>query len=351
MAEDHPLLEVRQLAVEFSGPGAPNTSPRPVEDVSFDVQVGQALGIVGESGCGKTLTALSILGLVPPPGRVVRGTIRFLGEDLRAASSGRLRQLRGDRIAMVFQEPMSALNPTMRVGDQVAEAFRVHRRVGRPAGKERALQLFGQVGIPDPRRCLGLYPHQMSGGMQQRVLLAMALCCDPELLVADEPTTALDVTVQAGLMRLLLRARTERSMGLVLVSHDLALVAGACETMVVLYAGRVVEQGPVRDCLQRPAHPYTAALLGAVDSLERHRQRLDEIPGAPPDLMSRGPGCAFAPRCVRAAADCRERMPALEVAAQDVTARGVGEPLWNVECSTPVGVRSVRCHHPLSGEE
>jgi len=320
-AQPAPLLEVRDLVVEFPLEGG---VLRAVDGVSLQVGSSETVGVVGESGCGKSVTALSILRLVPSPGRVVSGEVIFDGEDLLRSSEHRLRQVRGSRIGMVFQEPMSALNPTMRVGDQVGEAYRLHRGAGRAEGRARALELLRRVGIPDAQACRKAYPHQLSGGMQQRVLLAAALACDPLLLIADEPTTALDVTLQAEVMELLRQAQRERAMGVLLVTHDLALVAETCSRVVVLYAGQVVEQGWVTDCFASPRHPYTAALLRAVRSLGQGG-RLAEIPGALPDPLAIGPGCRFADRCDRIEEDCRSAAVSLE----------------------QHGDRSLRCLHPV----
>jgi peptide/nickel transport system ATP-binding protein len=261
-----PLLQIRELTVEFDTPGG---ALRAVDCVSLELGAGETLGLVGESGSGKSVTSLAILRLVPEPGRVVAGEVRFAGEDLLAAPESRLRQIRGNEIAMVFQEPMSALNPTMRVGAQVAEGLRLHRSLGRDAARARVVDLLGRVGLPDARECARAFPHQLSGGMRQRVLIAMALACEPRLLIADEPTTALDVTLQAQILELLGQAQRKAGMGMLLVTHDLALVAETCQRVVVLRAGQVVEQGPVTRCLVTPGHPYTAELLRAARALER----------------------------------------------------------------------------------
>jgi len=315
------LLEVRQLSVCFDTPRGPLQA---VDGVSLEVSRGETVGLVGESGCGKSVTALSILALVPPPGRITAGQVLFEEEDLLTLPVRRLREIRGDRIGMVFQEPMSALNPTMRVGDQVAEALRIHRDVGRGEARAAAILLLRSVGIPDPEACAMVYPHQLSGGMRQRVLIAAALICEPRLVIADEPTTALDVTLQAQVLDLLTAAQRRSGTGLLLVTHDLGLVAETCRRVVVLYAGQVVEQGPAERCVSAPAHPYTAALLRSARSLGRSVP-LAEIPGALPDPCALLHGCRFAPRCEMARDDCRAAMP-------DLTARGDG---------------AVRCIHPL----
>jgi peptide/nickel transport system ATP-binding protein len=313
-----PLLSVRELSVEFATPRGPL---RAADGVSLDVEEGETVGLVGESGCGKSVTALSILGLVPSPGRITGGQVVFEEEDLLTLPERRLQTIRGDRIAIVFQEPLSALNPTMRVGEQVAEGLRAHRGASVREARAAAAALLSRVGIPDVEECCRAYPHQLSGGMRQRVLIAGALICGPRLLIADEPTTALDVTLQAQVLELLAKTQRESGMGLLLVTHDLALVAESCRRVVVLYAGQVVEQGPVARCLTAPAHPYTAALLRAVRSLGGPGP-LAEIPGALPDPCEPPPsGCRFADRCERAQPDCRAAVVGLDLRGEGWTAR------------------------------
>jgi oligopeptide/dipeptide ABC transporter ATP-binding protein len=318
------LLEVLDLSATFATPSGPL---RAVDGVSFAVRPGQAVGIVGESGSGKTVTALAVMGLLPGQ-CAVRGRVRLAGEDLLTLPAPRLRDLRGRRLAMVFQDPLAALDPSQRIGDQVAEPLRVHRRAPRSALRERAVALLEQVGLPAARERVDAYPHQLSGGMRQRVVIAAALACDPELVIADEPTTALDVTVQAQIMELLRRLQRERGMGLLLISHDLGLVAESCDELVVMYAGQVVERGPTAAVLEAPAHPYTAALLASTPVPGSGRGRLVELPGMVPDLAAPPPGCRFHDRCPFSQARCRELAPA----APDPAAR-----------------RGHRCHFPLGG--
>ncbi|MBP7829779.1 MAG: ABC transporter ATP-binding protein [Kiritimatiellae bacterium] len=305
-----PLLEVRDLRVCF-GPAA--RPARAVDGVSFQVGAGETVALVGESGCGKSVTALSLARLVPePPGWYAGGQIRYAGEDLLQQPSAGLRGVRGREIAYVFQEPADALNPLFTVGAQVMEAIRLHRHhEDAPAA---AVALLGKVGLPDPAALIKAYPHQLSGGMQQRVMIAMALACRPKLLVADEPTTALDVTIQAELMDLLARLQAELGMAVLLITHNLGIVARIARRVYVMYAGRLVESGPVREVLDHPAHPYTRALLDAVPRLTGSRARVSGIAGSVPDPSDWPTGCRFHPRCPRAQAVCRERMPADEEA-------------------------------------
>jgi len=301
------LLDIRNLSTVFPAPGG--RTLRAVDGVSFHVSRGEVLCLVGESGCGKTMTALSILRLVPPPGRIAGGEILFEGRDLLALDPGEMRKVRGDRIAMVFQEPMSALNPVFPVGDQVAESLRVHRGMPKKEARARAVGLLARTGIPDAGRRAKEYPHQLSGGMQQRVLIAMAMACEPDLLLADEPTTALDVTVQAQILSLFSALVREGNRGAILITHDLGVVAQAADRVAVMYAGAIVESAPVGPLFADPQHPYT---IGLLDSLPAPgRREFTSIPGAVPDLADLPPGCRFAPRCPRAQGICREGVPAL----------------------------------------
>ncbi|NBD09510.1 MULTISPECIES: ABC transporter ATP-binding protein [Corallococcus] len=311
-----PLLDVRGLTTQLS---LARGTVRAVDGVSFNVPPGGTLGVVGESGCGKSLTALSVMRLVPePPGRVVGGEVRFRGEDLLALPEREMRRVRGRHVAMVFQEPMTSLNPVFTVGEQIGEGVRLHLGATRSQARERAVEMLRQVGIPAPGERVDAYPHQLSGGMRQRVMIAMALACDPALLIADEPTTALDVTIQAQILELLKRLQAERHMAVMLITHDLGVVAGSCDAVVVMYAGRIVEQAPVRELFARPAHPYTAGLLRSIPSLhdagaaEGGRQRLKAIPGMVPSLGALPSGCAFRDRCDRASELCARLTPALE---------------------------------------
>ena len=303
-----PLLEVRDLAVAFGPADAP---VRAVDGVGFEIPAGGAVGLVGESGSGKSVTAMAVLRLIGAPGRVVAGAIRFDGQDLLALPADRMPEIRGRDIAMIFQEPMSSLNPLMTIGDQVAEAILLHQPMSRAARRERVINLLRQVGIPDPESRLGAYPHEFSGGMRQRVMISMALACRPKLLIADEPTTALDVTIQAQVLELMKRIRRETGAAILLISHDLGVVAEMCERVVVLYAGRVVEEGEVRAIFRRAAHPYTRGLLNSIPRLDDERRRLSQIPGSVPLPGEITQGCPFRARCEHRVSRCDAEMPPL----------------------------------------
>ena len=308
-AGDAVLLEVAGLTVDLVT--ASGWTPV-LEDISFDVRRGEVVGLVGESGSGKSVTGLSIMGLLPArQSRVRSGAIRFGGQTLTAASERTLRRLRGDRIAMVFQEPMTSLNPAFTVGDQIAEAVRVHRGSSRKDARERAVEVLELVGIPAARRRIDSYPHEFSGGMRQRVMIAMAISCEPELLICDEPTTALDVTVQAQVLELLKQLRAEFDMGVLLITHDLAVVAETSDRVVTMYAGEVVERADVRSLFARPGHPYTLGLLHSILAEPDAQGELAYIPGRPPELRLRPPACRFAPRCWMAQDVCRTSHPDL----------------------------------------
>ncbi len=296
------LLEVRDLAVEF-GP------IRAVSGVSFDIPAGGAVGLVGESGSGKSLTALAILRLVSEPGRIVSGRIVFEGVDLLELPPSRLPEIRGRDIAMIFQEPMSSLNPLMTVGDQIGEAILLHEPMSREARRARVVDLLGRVGIADAAARLRAFPHQFSGGMRQRVMIAMALACSPKLLIADEPTTALDVTIQAQVLDLIKSIRAATNTALLLISHDLGIIADICERVVVMYAGRVVEQGDVRSIFHAARHPYTRGLLQSIPRLRDDRRRLFQIPGSVPHPGEIGAGCPFTARCALRTERCAAEMP------------------------------------------
>jgi peptide/nickel transport system ATP-binding protein/oligopeptide transport system ATP-binding protein len=298
-----PILEVRGLRVEIP---LTRGTVHAVQSASFTVEPGQALGLVGESGCGKSMTLRAILGLLPQPGHITGGEIRFEGDDLANADPKRLREVRGARIGIIFQEPMTALNPVMRVGDQIAEGPRVHLRKSRSEARETALELMRKVGIPDPARRAQAYPHELSGGMRQRVMIAIALSCEPRLILCDEPTTALDVTIQDQILKLLSAMRRDLGVSVVFVTHDLAVVAETCERIAVMYAGQVVETGTVDEVFRAPRHPYTLGLLRSVPRFDVVRQSLDSIPGQPPDLVAPPTGCPFQPRCGFAREDCLE---------------------------------------------
>jgi oligopeptide/dipeptide ABC transporter ATP-binding protein len=288
------VLEVRNLATSFY---TRSGIVRAVTGVDFNVRRGEIVGLVGESGCGKSVTALSILGLVVPPGRVESGDVRFDGKDLRGLSGAQLRSLRGDRIAMIFQQPQSSLNPVLDVGFQLSEVLEIHRNMKRRAARDRALELLRMVGIPDPKRRLKSYPFEMSGGMAQRVMIAMALACEPEMLIADEPTTALDVTIQAQILDLMRRLQRETGTAIILITHDLGVVAEMCDRVAVMYAGEIVEQTDTPTLFRKPQHPYTQGLIGSVPILGQATDELSVIPGIVPSLIDLPPGCRFAPRC------------------------------------------------------
>jgi peptide/nickel transport system ATP-binding protein len=307
------LLEVENLQTHFR---TPDGVTRAVDGVSFAVEHGETVAIVGESGCGKSVTANSILRLIPQPPGKIAGHIRFDGTDLLSLSEGAMRNIRGNRISMVFQEPMTSLNPVLTVGGQIAETLRLHQRLGRRAVRERAVEMLSLVGIAEPRRRAREYPHQLSGGMRQRVMIAIALACNPKLLIADEPTTALDVTIQAQILDLIGDLKKRAGTGIILITHDLGVVAEIAERVVVMYAGRKVEEASVADLFRAPRHPYTQGLLAAVpklgSSVAGAGARLAEIPGVVPRLSERIPGCLFASRCTEARDICRQAAPALE---------------------------------------
>ena len=306
------LLEVEGLKVEFD---TWNGRVRVLDGVDFSLAPGETLGIVGESGCGKSMTALALMGLVPrPAGHITGGAVRFRGEDLVTAGDARLRQLRGNRIAMIFQEPMTSLNPVYTVGDQIAEAARLHLALSAAESRNRAVEMLKAVHIPEAERRVDEYPHQFSGGMRQRVMIAMALACEPEVLIADEPTTALDVTVQAQIFDLLEELRATKGTAIILITHDMGAIAEMADRVIVMYAGRKVEDGGVEEILDRPAHPYTQGLLSCRPQLQlgqgAARPRLREIPGVVPPLDQLGKGCAFAERCPQAMPHCANAVPA-----------------------------------------
>jgi oligopeptide/dipeptide ABC transporter ATP-binding protein len=299
--EETAILEVRDLRTHVD---SERGTVRAVDGVSFTVARGRTVGIVGESGCGKTMTALSVMGLLPKPqARIVGGEVRFDGRDLTTLSSRELQEIRGRDMAMIFQDPMTSLNPTLTVGTQIMETVRRHQGLSKAAARRRAADLLGEVGISEPDRRLDDYPFQFSGGMRQRVMIAIAIACNPKLLVADEPTTALDVTVQARILDLLHDLRDQHDMGLVLITHDMGVVADIADDTVVMYAGQIVEQADVAELFARPEHPYTRALLGAMPSLQGdggRSGRLAAIPGMPPSLVDPPTGCRFAARCAHA---------------------------------------------------
>jgi oligopeptide/dipeptide ABC transporter ATP-binding protein len=295
------ILDVRELRVEIP---LSRGTVHAVDGASFTVRTGEALGLVGESGSGKSMTLRAILGLLPNPGRIVSGEVEFEGQDLASASQRRLQEVRGAHIGMIFQEPMTALNPVMRVIDQIAEGPMAHLGQSRSHARASAIDLMRKVGIPDPHRRARAYPHELSGGMRQRVMIAIALSCEPKLILCDEPTTALDVTIQDQILKLLGAMRRDFGVSVVFVTHDLAVVAQTCERVAVMYAGQVVETGSVEEVFRAPRHPYTLGLLRSVPRFDLKRQTLDSIPGQPPDLVLPPPGCRFHPRCPFAQDDC-----------------------------------------------
>ncbi|UCC14200.1 MAG: ABC transporter ATP-binding protein [Gammaproteobacteria bacterium] len=328
MSSEHtaPLLSVRNLVVEFSTRYGP---VRAVDDISFDVYPNETVGIVGESGCGKTVTGLTLLQLIPmPPGRIVQGSIKFDGRDLTKLSEKEMQEMRGSDISMIFQEPMTALNPVFSVGNQMIDVLRRHKNLTRRQARELAINMLDTVGIPAPRKRIDEYPHQMSGGMRQRVMIAMALSCGPKLLIADEPTTALDVTTQAQVMEQIVKLQDEFHMSMILVTHDLGVVAESCDRAIVMYCGNIIETAAIDDLFHKPQHPYTRGLL---DSIPRIREeRVAELPiirGIVPDLLHLPDGCRFADRCPRATDECRK-----------------DKPVVNID---PVTGNGVACYHPM----
>ena len=315
MSDAAPLLEIDGLKTHFF---TRDGIVRAVDGVSFSVAQGETLAVVGESGCGKSVTSLSIMRLIAsPPGRIVEGTIRFQGTNLLDLSEREMRSIRGNDISMIFQEPMTSLNPVLSIGRQITETLTLHQGLDRAAADARAIEMLRLVGIPDPAQRLNQYPHELSGGMRQRVMIAMALACDPKLLIADEPTTALDVTVQAQILDIMRLLKSKTGAAIILITHSLGVVAEMAQRVVVMYGGRKVEEAPVGALFARPRHPYTQALLGSVPRLGSSlagtdQDRLAEIPGVVPSLKEAIPGCIFAPRCAYATSRCRETYPPLE---------------------------------------
>jgi peptide/nickel transport system ATP-binding protein len=300
-----PLLSIRGLTVAFDGLLA-------VRGVDLDIMPNEAFGLVGESGCGKSVTLLAALGLLPSSA-AIQGSVRLSGQELIGAPPATLDSIRGSRVAMIFQDPSSALNPVHRVGTQVMEVLRMHRGMDRAAARAEARRLFDLVGIPDANRRLDAYPHEMSGGQNQRVMIAMALAGQPDLLIADEPTTALDATIQAQILDLLRRLQREFGMAMIVISHDLGVIADICADVAVMYAGRIVEQAPAQQLFAKPSHPYTRGLLAALPDMAGPRQKLIAIGGAVPEPWAMPPGCAFAPRCATALPACQDAVPAIRV--------------------------------------
>ena len=330
-----PLLDVRDLRTEFrTGAGVVHA----VDGISYSVEPGETVAIVGESGSGKSVSALSLLRLIPdPPGRISGGEVWFGGRDLLRLSDSEMRQVRGGEIGMVFQEPMTSLNPVLTIGRQITETLEQHRGANRAECERRAIELLGLVGIADAARRLKQYPHQLSGGMRQRIMIAIALACDPKLIIADEPTTALDVTIQAQILELMQRLTRQLGVALVIITHNLGVVARYADRVNVMYAGHIVESGPADAIYHHSRHPYTIALLRSVPRLDRPRQaRLDPVDGQPPDLVRLGPGCAFRPRCRLAAEICATARPTLEACG----AAGQSAACWRSEAITDAAGRA-----------
>jgi peptide/nickel transport system ATP-binding protein len=305
----NPILTVRRLTTTFA---TDHGLARAVDDISFELQQGETLGIVGESGSGKTVTALSLLRLIDRPGRIsAESVVEYQGDDLMRLSPRALREIRGAEIAMVFQEPTTSLNPVLTVGTQITETLRAHQVASGRAARDRAVELLDLVGLPDPQKRIDDYPHQLSGGMQQRALIAIALSCNPKVLIADEPTTALDVTIQAQILELLLDLKQRLRMSMILITHDLGIVAGVTDRVAVMYGGQIVEQSPMRALFREPAHPYTGALMRSVPRLDQLVERLNTIPGAVPPAHAWPTGCRFHPRCPYVWNRCRSGIPAL----------------------------------------
>jgi len=307
-----PLLEVQNLRTAFRTDDGEVVA---VDDISFQVGACKTLGIVGESGCGKSVTSLSIMRLIPePPGRILGGQILFNGQDLLKLSEPQMRKIRGNKISMIFQEPMTSLNPVFTIGDQIGEAIELHQKgLTRAQVVQRCVEMLKLVGIPEPEKRVDNFPHQLSGGMRQRAMIAMSLSCNPQLLIADEPTTALDVTIQAQILELMRKLRTELGAAMILITHDLGVVAETCDDVIVMYAGKIIEQGSVNDIFENPKHWYTKGLLNSLPHFEsgKRRQRLETIPGIVPNLIDLKPGCRFQERCKNVKDKCHEKHPEL----------------------------------------
>ena len=320
-----PLIQVDNLRVAFEGDRGAVTQA--VDGVSFSLAPGRTLGIVGESGCGKSVTALSIMRLLPKAGVRVSGSVSFEGRDLLALPERKMQDLRGNRLAMIFQEPMTSLNPSFTVGDQIGEVLLRHRGLSAAAARQAAIDMLERVRIPSPKLRLDEYPHKLSGGMRQRVMIAMALACAPALLIADEPTTALDVTIQAQILELLRNLRAEAGAAIILITHDLGVVAETCDDVAVMYAGQIVEQAPAARLFTAPEHPYTVGLLGSIPRISARRERLSAIAGSVPNLSGAFSGCRFASRCPFVYPHCQERAPALTEVASKHFSRCLRAPL------------------------
>jgi len=312
VSSDDKLLQVKNLKTHFF---TEDGVVKAVDGVDFELRRGEILGLVGESGCGKSVTSFSIMRLIGQPGKIVEGQVWFDGRDLCKLPEKDMRRIRGDRISMIFQQPTSCLNPVFKAGDQIAEVLQVHQNLGKEKGWERTIELLKLVGIPEPEKRAHSYPHELSGGMAQRVMIAMALACVPELLIADEPTTALDVTIQAQILTLMRDLHNNLETSIILITHDLGIVADMCERVAIMYAGRIVEQTDVRTLFKNPQHPYTRGLIGSVPVLGQIKTELEVIPGSVPNLIELPPGCRFAPRCrarlERKLQKCSEQEPEL----------------------------------------
>jgi peptide/nickel transport system ATP-binding protein len=309
MSASEPVLSVRNLRVAFATRRKDLVA---LDDISFDIAAGEVLGVVGESGAGKSVTGSAIIGLIEPPGHITHGEIRLKGERIDNLPLSAMRRIRGKRIGMVFQDPLTSLDPLFRVGEQITETMSVHLDISAARARERAIELLGEVGIPAPAQRIDAYPHELSGGMRQRVVLAMVLCTDPELIIADEPTTALDVSVQAQIIGLLKRLTKNHGTAVMLITHDMGVIAEIADRVAVMYAGRIAEIGPVRDVLKAPRHPYTQGLMGSIPTLTGDSDRLVQIAGSMPRLTAIPPGCAFNPRCPKVIERCRHDRPTLE---------------------------------------
>src|SRR5436190_2323440 len=331
-----PLLQIDTLSTHYVSARGTRVV-RAVDDVSLRIDAGETLGIVGESGSGKSTLALTILRLLPPAARVASGRMLFEGEDLLAKSDAEMRRVRGKRIAMILQDPMASLNPLFSIGDQVAEPIRVHEGVGRAAAWSRACELLKAVRIPSPQTRLLQHPHEMSGGMRQRIVGAIGISCEPRLLIADEPTTSLDLTIQAQYLNLLRELQRAHGLALIFITHNLGIVAKMCDQLAVMYAGRVVESGPVSQIFNTPSHPYTEALLNSIPKMTDNRERLTAIEGQPPDMSRLPPGCSFAPRCTRAFDRCRELPPSQLTFGDQRTVR-----CWLADAGSDAADRQVR---------
>ncbi len=338
---EDPLLEVRDLKTYFD---TDNGTVRAVDGVSFEVRRGECVGVVGESGSGKSVCQISILGLIPsPPGRIAGGEIIFDGDNLVEASEADLRKIRGNRISMIWQDPMSSLNPFLKISKQLFEPLQLHKGMNEEQAREAAVEMLQKVGIPGAAKRIDQYPHQFSGGMRQRVMIAMALLCQPELLIADEPTTALDVTIQAQILELIRDLRRDFGTSVIVITHDLGVVAGMADRIIVMYSGRVMETAQATDVFHRPAHPYTVGLLKSVPRLDRGRtERLIPIEGNPPDPSQERKGCPFAPRCGWATSKCHNEMPELrEVDDEHLAACWRAEEVFGAELGSRASARRV----------